>query len=448
MTARLFGTDGVRGLANRDLTVELALQLATAAAQILGSTQSENGRPLAVVGNDSRASGDFLEAAIIAGLTSSGVDVLRVGTLPTPGVAHLTATTGADFGVMLSASHNPMPDNGIKLFTRGGHKLPDEVEDAIEARLGAPRERPIGDRVGRVSTDTQAVQKYTDFLTSTITCPLNGLKVVVDCANGAASEVAPLALRNAGADVIAIHNTPDGYNINKDCGSTHMESLIEAVRAHGADAGIAHDGDADRCLAVDASGNMVDGDQLLAILALSQAAKGQLAHTTVVGTVMSNIGFKKAMTTAGITVRETNVGDRYVLADMRAGGYTLGGEQSGHIIMGEYSTTGDGVLTALHVLAEMAAGHKLSDLASAVTKFPQILINVGGVDKSRLAGNQTVADAVALAERDLGDAGRVLLRTSGTEQVVRVMVEADTVERAEATAATLASVVQRELAPT
>ncbi len=447
---RLFGTDGVRGLANRDLTAELATQLSVAAARVLGDAgelaRGERGRPLAVVGRDPRASGEFLEAAVVAGLASAGVDVLRVGVLPTPGVAHLTATTDADLGVMLSASHNAMPDNGIKFFTRGGHKLPDDIEDAVEAGLGQRWDRPIGEAVGRVGDDPAAPAKYVDFLVSTVPRPLTGLKVVVDCANGAASAVAPAAMAAAGAEVVAIHDTPDGYNINRDCGSTHMQSLVMSVLGHRADVGIAHDGDADRCLAVDAGGAVVDGDQIMAILALARFRDGRLADDTVVATVMSNLGFKMAMERAGIHVIETAVGDRYVLEAMRAGGYQLGGEQSGHVIMSDYATTGDGVLTALHLLAEVARGQSLRELAEAMTRFPQVLVNVSGVDKAGLEGNRVVRDAVLAAEAELGGDGRVLLRVSGTEPLIRVMVEADTAERAQSLAQSLADVVLEELA--
>lgn len=446
---RLFGTDGVRGLANRDLTAELAIGLGVVAAHVLGESghlgQGERGRPLAIVGRDSRASGEFLEAAVIAGLASAGVDVLRIGVVPTPGVAYLTQTMDADLGVMLSASHNPMPDNGIKFFARGGQKLPDSLEDAMEARLGESWQRPIGDQVGRVGADPDALQRYVDFLVSTVPRSLAGLKVVVDCANGAASEVAPAALSAAGAEVIAIHNNPDGYNINRDCGSTHMESLIDAVLSHGADVGIAHDGDADRCLAVDHTGARIDGDQIMAVLATARHRAGQLADDTVVATVMSNLGFKQAMARAGLTVVETGVGDRYVLEAMRDGGFQLGGEQSGHIVMSDYATTGDGALTALHLLAEVAAGTSLAELTSVMTRFPQVLINVAGVNKGGLAGNPVIQRAVAAAESELGDDGRVLLRTSGTEPLIRVMVEADTIERAQATAELLADVVREEL---
>jgi phosphoglucosamine mutase len=447
---RLFGTDGVRGLANRDLTAELALDLSVAAAHVLGEAgQLASGgrvRPLAVVGRDPRASGEFLEAAVVAGLASAGVDVVRVGVLPTPGVAHLTATMDADLGVMLSASHNAMPDNGIKFFARGGNKLPDEVEDAVERRMGEDWSRPVAEHVGRVVDDPSAINSYVEFLVGTLDRPLTGLKVVVDCANGAASEVAPLALQQAGADVIAIHNTPDGYNINRNCGSTHMESLAAAVVAHGADAGIAHDGDADRCLAVDACGSIVDGDQIMAILALGLSRSGSLSHNTVVATVMSNLGFKIAMTKHGLTMVETGVGDRYVLQAMREGGFGFGGEQSGHIVMSDYATTGDGVLTALHLLGQVARGTSLQELASVMTRFPQVLINVSGVDKAALSHNEVVQQAVRAAEAQLGDAGRVLLRVSGTEPLIRVMVEADSQQRADEIAASLADLVRQELA--
>ncbi len=445
---RLFGTDGVRGLANADLTAELALDLGVAAAHVLGDTGAFAGhRPLAVVGRDPRASGEFLEAAVVAGLASAGVDVALVGVVPTPGVAFLVDDLGADLGVMISASHNPMPDNGIKFFSRGGHKLDDVIEDAIELRLEEPWDRPTGAAVGRVLLRPEAGQRYADHLLSTLPNRLDGLRVVVDCANGAASHLGPDVYRAAGADVVAIHAEPDGLNINRDCGSTHLEDLMAAVVATGSDVGIAHDGDADRCLAVDASGALVDGDHLLAILAIALDAAGGLAHRTVVATVMANLGFKHAMAAAGIEVVETGVGDRYVLEAMRAGGYGLGGEQSGHVVMARHATTGDGMLTGLHVLAEMArTGRSLAELAGAVVKLPQVLINVTGVDRAGVDGNAVVSQAVAQAQAELGDSGRVLLRPSGTEPVIRVMVEAATVERAEQVSADLADVVRAELA--
>jgi len=451
---RLFGTDGVRGLANRDVTAELAVDLSVAAAHVLGETGAFAGhRPTAVVGRDPRASGEFLEAAVVAGLASAGVDVARVGVLPTPAVAHLTAVRGADLGVMLSASHNPMPDNGIKFFARGGHKLPDAIEDAVELRLDEPWDRPTGAMVGRVTADAAAAADYVDFLLSTLSSQslgsrslgnqsLSGVSVVIDCANGAASTVAAEAFARAGADVTAIHDTPDGLNINDGCGSTHIESLRAAVRESGADLGIALDGDADRCLAVDAAGEPVDGDQILAILALALRAQGRLAHDSVVSTVMSNLGFRQAMGREGVAVVATAVGDRYVLEAMRSFGYTLGGEQSGHLIMSEFATTGDGLLTALHLTAQIAAtGRPLSDLASVMHRFPQVLVNVPDVDKLRV-DVPAIAAAVAQEERALGDSGRVLLRPSGTEPLVRVMVEADTADRAHEVAERLAAVVR------
>ena len=445
---RLFGTDGVRGLANRDLTAELAVDLAVAAAHVLGDIGAFEGhRPTAVVGRDGRASGEFLEAAVVAGLASAGVDVMLVGVLPTPAVAFLTDALNADVGVMLSASHNPMPDNGIKFFARGGLKLDDAIEDAIEVRMGEDWDRPTGADVGRVISNLDAGELYEQHLLRTLPHKLDGLTIVVDCANGAASAIAPDIYARAGARVIAIHHAPNGLNINDGCGSTHMEDLTAAVLEHGADAGIAHDGDADRCLAVDAQGRLVDGDHILAIIAAAQRRDGRLPHDTVVATVMANLGFKLAMQKAGITVIETGVGDRYVLEAMREGGFTLGGEQSGHVVMTDYATTGDGLLTALNLLAEVAeSGRSLAELAGDMTKFPQVLINVRGVDRSAVDSCVEVQAAVADAQRDLGEAGRVLLRPSGTEPVIRVMVEAATPEKANEVAESLAAVVSTNLA--
>jgi phosphoglucosamine mutase len=447
---RLFGTDGVRGRANEELTAELALDLSVAAAHVLGEAGAFSGHvPTAVVGRDPRASGEFLEAAVVAGLASAGVNVVRLGVLPTPGVAHLTAHSHADLGVMLSASHNPMPDNGIKFFARGGVKLDDAVEDAIEARMGEVWTRPVGAAVGRVRDDPALVEAYVAHLVASLGQPvsLDGLKVVVDCANGAAYRTAPSAFAVQGAEVVPIFASPDGLNINDNCGSTHIEHLQEAVVAHGADLGIALDGDADRCLAVDARGQLVDGDQILAILATSLADAGRLTHDTVVATVMSNLGFLQAMEARGIRVLQTKVGDRYVLEEMNTGGYVLGGEQSGHVVMAEHATTGDGVLTALHVMSRMArTGRTLADLASVMTRLPQVLINVKDVDKSRAASDPVLTDAVAAESARLGNGGRVLLRPSGTEALVRVMVEAGTAEEARSVAERLASVVADSLA--
>ncbi len=442
---RLFGTDGIRGLANRDLTAELALNVSVAAAHILVENIKDH-RPKAIVGSDSRASGEFLEAAVVAGLTSAGVDVYRVGVLPTPAIAYLVASSGADLGVMLSASHNPMPDNGIKLFARGGGKLDDAIEDQIQARMSEPWERPTGRGVGRVIEDKDAANRYIEYLLSTVLQKLDGLKVVVDCANGAASFVAPEALRRAGAEVIAIANTPDGWNINDGVGSTHLDFLKSEVKKNGADLGIAHDGDADRCLAVDAEGVEVDGDQIIAILAAGLNSRGELAKSTVVSTVMSNLGFFKAMEAAGIKVEVTNVGDRYVLEKMLSDDLTLGGEQSGHVIYRKFANTGDGILTALTLLQEVKrSGKSLKDAASIMQKFPQILINVKDVAKEKLASSVAIKSAVEKSEAELNGAGRVLLRASGTEALVRVMVEASTDTLASSVATELAEVVKREL---
>jgi phosphoglucosamine mutase len=440
----LFGTDGIRGLANVDLTAELALDVAVAAAHIL--VENSNERPRAIVGQDSRASGEFLEAAVVAGLTSAGVDVYRVGVVPTPAVAYLVASTGADLGVMISASHNPMPDNGLKLFQRGGEKLADEIEALVEARIGEPWQRPTGAAVGRVINDDQLVNKYIEHLLSTIDVSLSGLKVVVDCANGASSFTAPVALTRAGAEVIAIANTPDGWNINDGVGSTHLDYLRNAVLKNSADVGIAHDGDADRCLAIDATGAEIDGDFIMAILAKGFKAQGKLKANTIVGTVMSNLGFMHAMAESGIEVVTTAVGDRYVLEAMLQSDFNLGGEQSGHVIMRDHANTGDGLLTALQLLAEIKrSGKTLQELSRVMVRFPQVLINVKNVAKERLASSTAIADAVKKAEIELGSNGRVLLRASGTEPLVRIMVEAQSDAVAQDVATKLARVVETEL---
>lgn len=445
----LFGTDGVRGLANRDITAELALDLSVAAARVLASRGVFAGhRPRAVLGRDSRASGEFLSAAVGAGLASAGVDVIDVGVLPTPAVAYLTAHIGVDLGVVLSASHNPMPDNGIKFLARGGHKLDDELEDAIEAQLGSSWQRPVGADVGRIKIDGgRAGAQYVEHLVATVTTPLDGLRIAVDCANGAASEVGPQALREAGADVVVINASPDGRNINEKCGSTHPEQLQAATVASGADLGVAFDGDADRCLAVDHRGVLVDGDQIMGTLALSMHEAGTLVDDTLVITVMSNLGLRLAMREAGITCIDTSVGDRYVLEAMRAGGYSLGGEQSGHIIFAAHATTGDGVLTALQLASRIAAtGRTLAELAGAVHRLPQTLVNVSGVDRAGVESDAALAAAVGAAQLRLGETGRVLLRPSGTEPLVRVMVEAATQDDADAVAHDLADVVRERLA--
>ena len=449
----LFGTDGVRGLANGPLTADLALTLAQATAVVLGQGRSaearrdEGKRLTAVIARDPRVSGEFLAAAVAAGLASSGVDVFDAGVIPTPALAFLIADTGADFGVMVSASHNPAPDNGIKIFARGGVKLPDIVEERIEAAMAGPKTQPTGAGVGRIRRFSDAEDRYLMHLLGSIPHRLDGLKVVLDCAHGAASGVSPDAFRAAGADVTVRGADPDGLNINDGVGSTHLDKLAEAVVALGADVGIAHDGDADRCLAVDASGRIIDGDRIMAILAAAMHERGVLTDDTLVATVMSNLGLHIAMRERGVAVKTTSVGDRYVLEEMNNGGFALGGEQSGHVIMREFATTGDGVLTGLHLVAEMARQQKsLAELADIMTVYPQIMINVRGVDREGVAGDEVIAEAVAAVEAELGDTGRVLLRPSGTEQLVRVMVEAADEESAHRHAEALAAVVKARLA--
>ncbi|MEV6112307.1 phosphoglucosamine mutase [Streptomyces sp. NPDC052109] len=449
---RLFGTDGVRGVANADLTAEMALGLSVAAAHVLAEAGTFEGhKPKAVVGRDPRASGEFLEAAVVAGLASAGVDVLRVGVLPTPAVAYLTGALGADLGVMLSASHNAMPDNGVKFFARGGHKLADELEDRIEAvyeshRHGEPWERPTGAGVGRVRSYDEGSEQYVGHLLSVLPNRLDGLRIVLDEAHGAASGASPEAFARAGAEVVTIGAEPDGLNINDGCGSTHLEKLKAAVVEHRADLGIAHDGDADRCLAVDHTGEEVDGDQILSVLALAMRERSALRSDTVVATVMSNLGFKLAMERAGIRLVQTAVGDRYVLEEMKEHDYALGGEQSGHVIILDHATTGDGTLTGLLLAARVAeTGRSLRELASVMERLPQVLINVPDVDKSRVGTSADLAAAVADAEHELGETGRVLLRPSGTEPLVRVMVEAADIDQARSVAGRLADAVKSAL---
>ena len=440
---RLFGTDGVRGSANKDLTPELVFSLGKSASLVIAKSHGK-GKAKAVVGRDPRASGEMLEAALIAGLATVGVDVLKVGVLPTPAIAYLTKYYGADLGVVLSASHNVFSDNGVKFFSKDGKKLPDDVEDEIEKNLETVVPHPTGSEVGRVKEMADAYEAYLAHLLETVnTGALKGLKIAVDCANGAASEVAPDLYSRAGAQVIAIHNAPNGININDNCGSTHLESLIETVKKNNCDLGIAHDGDADRCLAIDNEGNVIDGDHILALLAHDFKQNGNLSSDTVVSTVMANLGFKIAMKSASINVIETAVGDRYVLEAMEEKNYVLGGEQSGHIIMRNYSTTGDGLLTALHLMNAVSSTKKsLKELAGIVNKFPQILINVADVDKAKIDNSELVA-AVKKAENDLGEKGRVLLRSSGTEPLIRVMVEAETMKQAQDIAQSLAGIVKK-----
>ncbi len=446
---RLFGTDGVRGLAGVDVTAELALGLAQAAAFVLGrEARAESRRATAVLARDPRVSGEFIGAAVAAGLASAGVDVLDAGVIPTPAAAYLVADTNADFGVMISASHNPAPDNGIKFFARGGKKLADEVEDDIEAAMERPLAGNTGREVGRIRRFADAEDRYVVHLLSTLEgLSLKGLHVVLDCAHGAAAGISPDVFTDAGAEVTVIGNAPDGFNINDGIGSTHLGKLQETVLKVGADLGIAHDGDADRCLAVDENGSVVDGDQIMAILALSMSQRGQLEKNTLVATVMSNLGLKLAMADNGIDVVQTSVGDRYVLEAIKKHGYSLGGEQSGHVIMSEFATTGDGILTGLHIAAELIrTGQKLSELATCMKIYPQVLVNVRDVDRSRVAEDEVLQQAITQAEIALDGKGRVLLRPSGTEPVVRVMVEAAETAQAQQLAEDLAQVVQERLA--
>jgi len=437
----LFGTDGVRGVAGVDLTAELAFNLSTAAASVLADLGEFAGhRPTAIVGQDSRASGQYLEEAICRGLSSAGIDVYRVGILPTPAISFLVKDRGADLGVMISASHNPASDNGIKFFDRTGSKLADQIEAKIEGVLGKTVVSNNG--AGRVIEDFEAKESYIKNLLKSLDGNLSGLKVVVDCANGAASFVAPDVLKRAGAEVIAISASPNGLNINDNCGSTHLENLIAAVKEEGADIGIAHDGDADRVLAIDDKGSVIDGDFILGILAQDM----ELPTKTVVGTVMTNLGLIKALEEKGIKFIATAVGDRYVLEEMLAGGHVLGGEQSGHIIMSKYANTGDGLLTALQLISKLKkSGKSASELASFMKRYPQVLINVSGVAKEKLASNQVIAKAVKNVEKKLSDKGRVLLRASGTEALIRVMIEAEDHSLAQELASELATLVKSEL---
>lgn len=443
--ARLFGTDGVRGTAGREITAEFALKLSQAAAIVLAESAREAGeRPRAVIAHDPRISSDFISAAVSAGLAASGIDVFDAGVLPTPAAAYLTADLGADFGVIISASHNSAPDNGIKFFSRGGHKLPDAIEDKIEAEFGNSLS-PIGSEVGKITRFADAEDRYLVHLLGTLKTKLNGLKVVIDAAHGAASAISPQAFIDAGATVILIGADPDGLNINQGYGSTHLSALQTAVLEHEADFGIAHDGDADRALAVDHEGKIVDGDQIMAILAIAMKESGSLARDTLVTTVMSNLGLRTTMKANGIEFIETGVGDRYVLEAMRQGGYSLGGEQSGHIIFSQYATTGDGILTGLQLAARMVeTGKSLADLAAIMPVFPQVLINVPGVDKRRVNDEQ-LQQLVTEATTELGETGRVLLRASGTESLVRVMVEAADQGTAQSWAERLARMVEERL---
>lgn len=439
-----FGTDGIRGVANTELTPEFTLGLGRAVVRTLREEGVE--RPQIVIGRDPRASGHMLEAALASGICSAGGDAILVGVVPTPGIAYLTTRLGASSGAMISASHNPVGDNGLKFFGPTGYKLTDAEEERIEELLQRFDEhRPVGAAIGRVREAHGETAVYIDHLAAAADADCSGLKVVVDCAHGAASEVAPAVLERLGCEVVTICADPDGENINAGCGSTHPEVVAQAVVEHGADLGIAHDGDADRMIAADASGAIVDGDAILAILAEREQRERGL--DAVVTTVMTNLGFTQAMDRLGIDVVQTKVGDRYVLEAMREHGHPLGGEQSGHLILTRHATTGDGVLSAVALLSAVAdSGKPLAELAGVMTRLPQVLVNVADVDKERLDSADALWEAVADAEAALDGSGRVLVRPSGTEPVVRVMVEADTHERAEETAEQLAEVVRKTLA--
>lgn len=427
---RLFGTDGVRGVANKDLTPELAYKLGRAGAHVLAGG---NVPKRLVVGRDTRVSGDMLEAALAAGICSTGVDVLTVGVIPTPAIALLTRELNAAGGVVISASHNPVEDNGIKFFGPSGYKLPDDKEQQIEQLLADTSTQlpsPVGASVGRIQRVTDADDRYIDFLKGTVSGDLSGLKIVVDCANGAAYRVAPRVLEELGARVIPIFNTPDGVNINAGCGSTHPEKLQDAVVHHGADLGLAHDGDADRLIAVDHRGNLVDGDQIMVICARHLKAQNRLPQNTVVVTVMSNLGLHLAMREAGIEVLQTKVGDRYVLEELLNSGAILGGEQSGHILFLDHSPTGDGVLTALQLLTVIkSTGRNLAELAGQMERLPQLLENVRVADKHQVMTSPALKESIAQMEKRLAGQGRVLVRPSGTESLVRVMAEGRDMEQ-------------------
>ena len=443
---RLFGTDGVRGVANKELTPELAFRLGRAATAFFG--EETHCQPVVVIGRDTRISGQMLEAALAAGICSAGGKAILAGVVPTPAVAYLTRKLNAQAGVVISASHNPYPDNGIKFFAGTGYKLPDAVEEKLEDLvLQATDElaRPTAEGVGTIEYRHDLIKEYIDYAVSTVGDSFSGLKIVVDCSNGAAFEVAPAVLKSLGAEVVVINDSPNGININKDCGSTHMAGLQQAVIDHQADIGIAHDGDADRCLAVDETGALVDGDQIMVICALELLKQSQLKDNTLVTTVMSNIGLHQAIKKAGGRLEITPVGDRYVLENMREYGYTLGGEQSGHIIFNEYSTTGDGLITALQLIWSIhKSGKKLSELAGLMTRYPQLLVNVRVQSKEGWQDNQVIDAAIKAGEAELGESGRILVRPSGTEPLIRVMAEGPTLPQLEKLVHGIADVIKQE----
>ncbi|AEI45970.1 phosphoglucosamine mutase [Paenibacillus mucilaginosus] len=443
---KYFGTDGVRGVANQGLTPELAYQIGRCGGYVLAG-QVE--KPVVLIGQDTRISGPMLEASLVAGLLSIGANVVRLGVISTPGVAYLTRLLKADAGVMISASHNPVEDNGIKFFGADGYKLSDETELEIERLMDAEKDelpRPVGGEIGTVTVNEQAKFQYLDYIQSTVKSSFQGYRIALDCANGAAYELAPKVFEALGAEVITIGAEPNGRNINDHCGSTHPEKLQKLVVESGAHIGLAFDGDADRLIAIDEKGEEVDGDYLLSICghALNQA--GKLKESTIVTTVMSNIGFFKGIEAVGLKAAKTAVGDRYVMEEMRRGGYNLGGEQSGHVIFLDYNTTGDGILTALQVMDTLVqSGKSLSELKGIMRKYPQTLVNVRVADKSKLKDNAAVEAAIRQVEEELGDNGRVLVRPSGTESLIRVMAEGPDAAQVEAYVKSIAEVIEREL---
>lgn len=446
---KYFGTDGVRGIANQELTPELAFKIGRCGGYVLTRREGEGEKPTVVIGRDTRVSGPMLEAALVAGLLSIGADVVRIGVVSTPAVAYLTRRLGADAGVMISASHNPVPDNGIKFFGGDGFKLSDETELEIERLMDAPVDelpRPVGPHMGTVRDDEEAKWLYADYLASIPATRFDGKKIVLDCANGSAYELAPRIFSDLGAEVVLIGTTPNGLNINDGVGSTHTEAVRAETVKQGAFLGLSFDGDADRLIAVDEKGEEVDGDYILAICGDAMRRAGKLKGDTIVTTVMANLGFFKAARELSLQTAQTAVGDRYVMEEMRRGGYNLGGEQSGHVIFLDYNTTGDGILTALQLAATVvAAGKPLSELKTMMRKFPQMLVNVRVADKSGLKNNAAIAEAIREVEAALGENGRVLVRPSGTEALVRVMAEGPDAAVIEAHVARIADVVRAEL---
>ncbi|WP_134703788.1 phosphoglucosamine mutase [Ammoniphilus sp. YIM 78166] len=447
---KYFGTDGVRGVANKGLTPELAFKLGRCGGFVL-TKDNQGKRPTVIIGRDTRISGHVLEASLAAGLLSIGVDVIRVGVISTPGVAFLTRSLDSDAGVMISASHNPFQDNGIKFFGGDGFKLSDELEADIEALMDAEEDqlpRPVEAAIGTVTDYREGGQRYLSYLKTTVNNTFHGLKVVLDCANGAAYALAPQLFRDLGAETVVLAHQPDGFNINEGCGSTHPEHLQKVVVEQKADLGLAFDGDADRLIAVDEQGNIVDGDQILFILATAMSKDRRLKNNTVVSTVMSNLGFFKALQTNGLEAKQTKVGDRYVMEEMMSGGYNLGGEQSGHIIMLDYNTTGDGMLSAIQLLDVIKAeGKSLSQLSSQMRKYPQLLVNVQVEDKTGWDTNESIQASIRSVEEKLGESGRVLVRASGTESLIRVMAEGPNEDDLKQYVNGIADVIKQELTP-